>query len=81
MPGPVSDSFDPEFGTGENADFVRTAIEAVRTRVCRGLPDELRNIVEVAREGPRRGKRLAVLLTENERRVLRFALNRALESI
>lgn len=81
MPGPVSDSYDPEFGTGENAEFVRTAIQSVQRVVCDGLPEERRNIVEVAREGPKASKRLVVRLTENERRILRFALDRALESL
>jgi len=83
MPGPVSDSFDPEFGTGENADMVRTAIKGVLRKVAKGLPEERRNIVEIANEGPgrRNSPRRAIELTENEQRVLRFALDRALESI
>jgi hypothetical protein len=80
MPGPVSDSFDPEFGTSANAQDVRDVIEAVRDKVCSSLPAALRNIVELAHEGPK-GKPHAVTLTENELRVIRFALNRALESI
>lgn len=85
MPGPVSDSFDPEFGTSDNADLVRTAIRGVRDRVCVGLPEERRDIVAIAVEGPApkgggRRNRL-VNLSMNERRVLRFALDRALESI
>lgn len=85
MPGPVSDSYDPEFGTGDNAANVRTAIEGVRNKLARPLPAKLRNIVEIVNEGPRRGqgggKFHTVKLTENELRVVRFALNRALESI
>jgi hypothetical protein len=79
-PGPVSDSYDPEFGTGENADIVRTAIMGVRDTLAKPLPTKLRDIVELAREGPG-GPVHAFTLTENELRVVRFALNRALESL
>jgi hypothetical protein len=80
MPGPVSDSYDPEFGTGDNAAMVRTAIEGVRNKLAKPLSKELRNIVELAVEGPI-GTPHTITLTENELRVVRFALNRALESL
>jgi hypothetical protein len=81
-PGPVSDSYDPEFGTGENADLVRTAITGVAKKLARGLPSDLRNIVELANEGPKaRSKTRVFRLTESEQRVVRFALQRALESV
>ena len=81
MPGPVSDSYDPEFGTGTNAEDVTGAIEAVRDRISvalRGAP--LKDIVEVVhgRAGPLSP---GMHFYERELRVLRFALNRALESI
>jgi hypothetical protein len=76
----VSDSYDPEFGTGANAHDVRDAIEAVRDKLAAPLSEELRNIVELAHEGPV-GRQHTVMLTENELRVVRFGLNRALESI
>ena len=77
-PGPVSDSYDPEFSTGENARDVRDAIMRARDRVAVGL-GEPKNIVAVVhgQAGPFK----AVKLSERERRVIRFALNRALESI
>ena len=80
MPGPVSDSYDPEFGTGANAQDVRDAIAAVRDTLAAPLPKALRNIVELAHEGPT-GPRHTFTLTENELRLVRFALNRALETI
>jgi hypothetical protein len=80
MPGPVSDSYDPEFGTGANADDVRTAIEAVVARIAEELGPGLRNIVEIVHEGPE-GPAHPPLFTENELRVIRFGLNRALESL
>lgn len=79
MPGPVSDSYDPEFGTGDNAQAVKNAIECVRDKIAKELGSELRNIVEVARS--RNGKKLNTTFTEKELRVIRFCLNRAIETI
>ncbi len=78
MPGPVSDSYDPEFSTGSNASDVRDAIKAVRDIIGKDL-GELQDIVQVVHG--RAGALKAVTLTEKQRRVVRFALNRALESI
>jgi hypothetical protein len=80
MPGPVSDSSDPEFGTGSNAAAVHDAIVQVREYlVTARLGAALQNIVEVV-DGPQ-GKSYAVVLTVRELRIIRFALNRALESL
>ncbi len=80
MPGPVSDSYDPEFGTGANAEAVREAVREVRQRVTDAIgSDLLQNIVEVARGAP--GPSFAVRLSERELRILRFCLNRALEDV
>ena len=81
MPGSVSDSYDPEFGTGENARDVRDAIEKCRDRLTKSIgTGELKNIIEVVHgsAGPRKP---GIRFTERELRVMRFALNRALESI
>jgi hypothetical protein len=80
MPGPVSDSFDPEFGTGANAGEVRAAIEGVVARITEQLGPSLRNIVEIAYEGPE-GPEHPPAFSENELRVIRFGLNRALETL
>ena len=37
MPGPVSDSYDPEFSTGANAQEVCDAVAALRDRVTEAL--------------------------------------------
>jgi hypothetical protein len=79
MPGPVSDSYDPEFGTGEAANAVRNAIDAVAARVGELLGPELRPIVGVV-EGPA-GTEHQVVFSERELRVIRFAMNRASETI
>lgn len=77
-PGPVSDSYDPEFSTGENAQDVRNAIIEARDKLAVGL-GEAQNILAVVhgKAGPLK----AITLSERQRRVIRFALNRALESI
>jgi hypothetical protein len=79
MPGPVSDSYDPEFGTGSNAEDVKFAMEAVVNRIGKKIGSELKNIVEIA-QGPV-GKRESFDLSEAELRVIRFSINRALETI
>ena len=81
MPGPVSDSYDPEFGTGSNAHDVGDAVRSLRSKVTDAIGNsELKNIVEVVHS--RGGGAVATLhLDERELRVLRFALNRALESL
>lgn len=80
MPGPVSDAFDPEFGTGSNAAAVHDAIVHVRDYlVTARLGAALQPILEVI-DGPQ-GKSYAVVLSVRELRIIRFALNRALESI
>lgn len=80
MPGPVSDSYDPEFGTGENARLVREEVEFLRDHIGKGLGDPL-PILDVVR-GARAGAHVKdFAFSERERRILRFALNRALESL
>jgi hypothetical protein len=80
-PGPVSDSYDPEFSTGENARAVQAAIQAVVTKlesgVLKGKP--LANILEVIHG--RAGRMHAGPLSEREWRIIRFCLNRAIETI
>jgi len=79
MPGPVSDSYDPEFGTGANAHDVRSGMEGVVDEIGSVLGPGLRNIVEVAQgeDGPRFETRFS----ERELRLIRFGLLRAMESV
>jgi hypothetical protein len=81
MPGPVSDSYDPEFGTSANAAEVVDVIASLRDRISRAIGDPvLQDIVDVVHGPSGRRVRFAVT-TEREARVLRFALNRALEDL
>lgn len=79
MPGPVSDSYDPEFGTGANASAVIAGLEGVVRRVSGILASERQNIVQVV-NGPD-GPAHQVQLTERELRIIRFGLERAAESV
>jgi hypothetical protein len=81
MPGPVSDSFDPEFGTGENARIIEDAILAVRDKISKVLDDApLLPIVEVCRKRNKPPNK-ALRLYERELRIIRFALIRTVESL
>lgn len=79
MPGPVSDSYDPEFSTSANAEDVREAIRGVVLGIDLLLGPQLKHIVDVVHG--ERGHRFEVPLCEQELRVIRFALKRAVESI
>ena len=80
MPGPVSDSYDPEFGTGENARLVQEAVSRARNKISAAIGSEtLLPILSVVTG--KHGKRTPVSLSESELRIIRFGLNRALESL
>lgn len=80
MPGSVSDAYDPEFGTADDAALVRDEITEVRDIITTYLGDpELRNIVKVCRGKNEWVKRFR--FTDRELRILRFCLNRSLETI
>ncbi len=79
MPGPISDSYDPEFGTSTRAAIVATAIAEVRDRITKEIGVELRHIVPVCEST--NGQMSSIEFTERELRIIRFSLNRALESI
>lgn len=79
MPGPVSDSYDPEFSTAANAADVREAILGVRQHITNNLGTELKNIVEVAQS---KGIGQALIsFSKRDLRLIRFAIDRAVESI
>ena len=82
MPGPVSDSYDPEFGTAANAAEVAEAIGKVRDEITRAIGEErLSPILDVVRGHPAgHGPLKPLALTERELRIIRFAMNCALES-
>lgn len=80
MPGPVSDSYDPEWGTGANAHEIKDALRGVYDRltvVLGGQPPI--NILELV--DMKLPRTIAATLTEKQWRLIRFALERAGESI
>lgn len=78
-PGPVSDSYDPEFSTAVNADDVRRAIQDVVDGIAVHLGPQLKDIVSVVQGA--RGAPFGIRFRERDLRVIRFGLNRALESL
>lgn len=80
MPRPVSDSYDPEFGTGANADDVRKAIADTGRVIDRAIGRELKDIVQVV-QGEDGEDRVTVTFSERQLRVIRFCLIRAHESV
>ncbi len=82
MPGPVSDSYDPEFSTGENARMVRELVEVARDQISAWIgSEELMDIVGVAEGGLIRMVEIGPTIPEKSLRAMRFGLNRALESL
>jgi hypothetical protein len=81
MPGPISDSYDPEWGTAENARRIRVALAEMYEFVSAILggrpPMFILDLVDQSLPM----KVPTTLLTEKEWRLIRFALERARDSI
>jgi len=78
MPGPVSDSYDPVWGTADVANDVRDNIrdmDRVLTRLLNNSPP--RYILDVIRETD--GPPIPNSLCERQLRILRYACRVALE--
>lgn len=80
MPGPVSDSYDPEWGTADNANRLRQALKGMYGVVScilgRKPPMPILDLVDATElDTP-----ITATLTERQWRLLRFALERAVES-
>jgi hypothetical protein len=80
MPGPVSDSYDPEWGTTANGDPIRDALQSLYVTVSAILgnqpPLPILDLVHMKLPEP-----IAATLTTKQWRLLRFALERAIYSI
>ena len=80
MPGSVSDSYDPEWGTGENSDTIRNAMLDMHCKlsdILGGMPPMyILDLVQAELGNP-----ITATLTEKQWRLLRFACERAAESI
>jgi hypothetical protein len=78
MPGPVSDSYDPVWGTVENAEQVRKAIKSVREVVTRIIGSGPQYILDVIRYQKNDENLRHVTLSERQLRIIRFCLSVAL---
>lgn len=78
-PGPVSDSYDPEFGTAANGAEVSAALRDIRGEITLRIGPGLRPILEVVEE--KNGMNLYLRLSVREWRLVRFAIDRALETL
>jgi hypothetical protein len=82
MPGTVSDSYDPEFGTAANGDEICSAIQSVYDKLSNILgqnPPVF--ILDLVQEKHERTRNITASLTEREWRILRFTCERAKDSI
>lgn len=79
MPGPVSDSYDCEFGTSVNAAIVSDAMTVIRDKIAAELGNKLRQIVVVCED--KCSPMSKTKFSERELRIIRFSINRALESM
>jgi len=76
MPGPISDSYDPVWGTSSNADEVLTALRDLRQQISDYLGVPPRYILDVIRESD--FELQPVVFSIRQLRMLRFALSVAL---
>lgn len=82
MPGPVSDSYDPEFGTADNACQIRRALWDMYAMVSGVLSDRSPVYVsELVHDLTNRQGEITATMTERQWRLLRFALERAINSL
>lgn len=80
MPGPVSDAYDPEWGTAANAGEIAAALQEMHGRVSRILGNtQPLFILDLLRADlPRQ---IPHSLSEKQWRIIRFALERAKDSL
>lgn len=82
MPGPVSDSLDPEWGTSSNAAAIREALDHMYDELSAIIGGSPMYIVDLVDADPdEMGPDLQCTLSEKEWRLLRFAVERARESL
>ena len=82
MPGPVSESYDPEWGTSAVADEITDALSTVYDRVTGILGGRAPiQIQYLASKQDTLTRPISATMTEWEWRIIRFALERSEESI
>lgn len=80
MPGPISDSYDPEWGSGSHRERIRNELNSVYVKVSTILLNNPPIFIGdlVTRELP---EKIQAELSEKDWRLIRFALERAGESL
>jgi len=81
MPGPVSDAYHPEFSTVDNADQIKQACQEMYDGVSEILDGKPPMYILDVVSSESLGRKITISLTEREWRILRFACERAIESI
>lgn len=80
MPGPVSDSYDPEFSTSENCDKIirtlRPMYDILSALLHNSKPIYILDLID--EDLPEKS---TLTLSEKQWRLIRFALERAIDSI
>jgi hypothetical protein len=81
-PGPVSDAYHPEFSTCDNADRIVQALQEMHASISAILDGRKPLYILELLESEKLNRKIApVQLSEKEWRILRFACERAWESI
>ena len=82
MPGPVSDSYDPEFGTAANCAEIKEALQEVYDILSNTVLKRKQPlfILDLVRKNDLKDF-IPGTLTERDWRIIRFALERAKDSI
>lgn len=81
MPGPVSDSFDPEWGTGDTKQQIDGELGRVYQTVAEIIgapPINIRELVAIERTME---NMITFSLPEKDWRLIRFAIERAREAL
>ena len=80
MPDPISDSLDPEWGTSSNAAEITESLDRVYSKItnilCGQSPMFIIDLVKTDLPEP-----INATLTTKEWRIIRFALERARDSL
>lgn len=80
MPGPMSDSYDPEWGTSSNAATISEALQEVYDKVS-DLVENVKPLFILHLLDQEYPQPITATLTTKEWRIIRFALERAKESL
>lgn len=85
MPGPVSDSYDPEWGTSHNRHLIIEALKDMYDKVSHVLGDKppiyILKLVKDWAYNDDEIVRIRHEFTEKEWRIIRFALERSIDSL